>query len=249
MGLFDISSGMLLPGCKPAAWRGQTFFIPDVSTEMGRRIVVTYFPGLDDPAIEDLGAAMGPIRGRGLIVGDEYVQQALMLQAAFMAPGPGTFLHPWIGELTVIVPPGAASVSFSAVELRVVRFEVTFQPVPAFGPWGGRASVPIISTFSRLIGTVSSLLWTARGFGAIGISGGAVVGTATWSAMTETATDCATVVSDLCAEVPGAPVFGPAVVPSAAAGKTAVTLAARAGAGTTRGRVPSRTSPRSYPPG
>ncbi len=210
MGLFD-SPYALLPGCKPACWRGQSFFVPDVATEVGRRIVVTYFPGIDDPAIEDLGRGDGMIRVRGLIIGDDYVNQALAFMSALRSPGPGTFLHPWLGEQTVVVPPGGGVVSFSALELRMVRFEVMFQPVPARGAWGGLAALPLGSTLSRIFSAVSGVLWAARSFGAGALSG--VLGAATWSAAVETALASGAALQAACAAVPSAPSFVPALAP------------------------------------
>lgn len=231
MGLFDLPASRLLPGCKPACWRGLTFHIPDASTEVGRRIIVTYFPGRDDPAIEDMGAAFGPIRVRGLIVGDDYIRQALALQAAFLSPGPGTFLHPWLGEITAIVPPGAASISFTATELRVVRFEATFQPIPASGAYGGLAAVPLVSTLSRLLGAASTLLWAVRGFGSVGLAGGAI-GASSWAAACEAATASAGALATLCDDLPTAPAFSPVLAPALATLEDAVALGAGADAAT-----------------
>ncbi|WP_029004792.1 DNA circularization N-terminal domain-containing protein [Azorhizobium doebereinerae] len=180
MGIFN-TPGALLAGLKPAAFRGLTFHMPDTSVEVGRRIVATYFPGVDGRSVEDLGRDDGSVRVAGLIIGDDYIQSALSLQAALQARGPGTLLHPWLGEMTVVVPEGAASIRFNVAELRCVRFEVTFKLVPA-----GDLGV-IAATLSALLGSVSSLVSAAQGL-CTAVMGAATMGVAVWSAATSLVT-------------------------------------------------------------
>lgn len=132
----------LLPGLLPAAFRGARFHVVDVRHEVGRRIVFTYFPGVDERAIEDQGRFDGPISIIGLVVGDDYVAQARALQAAFAAPGPGTYLDPWLGEIRAVVPT-PARITFSTAELRVARVDAILERAPASLP-------PSVSSFARL---------------------------------------------------------------------------------------------------
>lgn len=132
----------LLPGLLPAAFRGVPFHVVNASHEVGRRIVFSYFPGVDARAMEDQGRLDGPITVYGFIIGGDYVAQARALQAAFAAPGPGIYLDPWLGEIPVVVAT-PAQVKFSVGELRVARIDVIFEPAPAGSP-------PINATFAQL---------------------------------------------------------------------------------------------------
>lgn len=168
MGLFDDPQS-LLPGLKPAHFRGVQFFMPDVTHEVGRRVFVTLFPGIDEASFDDLGRHDGPVRLTGLIIGDDYVTRALALQAALQTAGTGTLLHPWLGEMTVIVA-DPASIHFSAIELRVVRFDASFRPVSARVPG-------FASSASRLLGSAAGVLSTLTSFAAATRSGTLAVST------------------------------------------------------------------------
>lgn len=147
MGIFDRDD--LLPGLLPASFRGVQFHMPDASTEVGRRVVVTLFPGIDAPAFDDLGQHAGPIWVTGILLGDDYVAQALALQAAIQTAGPGTLLHPWLGEMSVVVA-DPAQIRFSTRALRLVTFDVSFLRADI-------GSFPIISTLSGLLASIASL--------------------------------------------------------------------------------------------
>ncbi|MDI4664719.1 DNA circularization N-terminal domain-containing protein [Xanthobacter autotrophicus] len=194
MSIWD-SASSLLPGLKPGRFRGIDFHVPDASHEVGRRIVVTIFPGIDEVAFDDLGKHDGPITVRGLIVGDDYVTRALALQAALQTPGTGTLLHPWLGEKTVVVDQ-PASIHFSATELRVVRFDATFRPassrVPSFG-----------STLGTLLSSVSAVLSAVRSFVAAGRR--AIAGVGTIAAARGTITAAADLIEGRAAASRGAP--------------------------------------------
>lgn len=127
--IFD-SVAHVLPGCLPASFRGAQFFVPDTSTEAGRRVAEHLFPGVDRAAYDDLGLHPAVISIDGLMVGDDYVAQARALQAVFERPGTGTLVHPWLGVMTVILEE-PAEISFSATELRVARFTASLKRVRA----------------------------------------------------------------------------------------------------------------------
>lgn len=129
MSLFDDVDG-LLPGLMPAAWRGQRFWVINAQHSVGRRIHQVLFPGLDLKTHDDAGPLDGPIRISGLVIGDDYVEQAQALHAAFRAPGPATLIHPWRGPIRcVLFRP--ASIEFDVAELRVARIDAEFDPVTA----------------------------------------------------------------------------------------------------------------------
>ncbi len=115
-----------LPGCLVGSWRGLPMHIPDVSTPAGRRIVSIELPGTDITLHEDLGLATGQIRVTALLAGDDYIEQARAMQAACETPGPGTLVHPWLGEMLVVLK-DAADISFRSTELRTVQVRLTFE--------------------------------------------------------------------------------------------------------------------------
>lgn len=154
----------LLPGLRPAAWRGVTFWVIDASHTVGRRIHATLYPGLDLKTYDDVGPIDGPFRISGLVIGDDYVAKAKALGAAFRAPGSGTFMHPWLGPVDcVLLRP--AEISFASDELRVARIECEFDPTGddvlpglAGGLLGG-----VFASLGGLLGAVGGLIGAAVG--------------------------------------------------------------------------------------
>jgi len=120
-------SGSLFDQLYDAEWRGVPFHMPDVREETGRRTIRTLFPGRDDTQYEDMGALDGAIRVTGLIIGDDYIRRATRMREAFREPGPGLLVHPWLGDLEVVLAE-PAEISFSAKEIRVARFSASFEP-------------------------------------------------------------------------------------------------------------------------
>uniref|UniRef100_UPI000A46C0B7 DNA circularization N-terminal domain-containing protein n=1 Tax=Mesorhizobium sp. 1M-11 TaxID=1529006 RepID=UPI000A46C0B7 len=151
------SNGHVLPGCLPASFRGVSFFVPDTSTEPGRRVAEALFPGLDRAAYDDFGLSPAVITVDGFMVGDDYIIQARALEAAFERPGPGTLIHPWLGGMTVILEePG--TISFSASELRVARFSASFKRVSS-------GLLALGGTAATLLSAASAFLLAVRAFG------------------------------------------------------------------------------------
>jgi prophage DNA circulation protein len=154
MSLFDDIDG-LLPGLLPAAWRGQRFWVINAQHSVGRRIQQVLYPGLDLKTHDDAGPLEGPIRISGLVIGDDYVEQAQALHAAFRQAGPATLIHPWRGPIRcVLFRP--ATIEFDVKELRVARIDAEFDPV------GPRASIltsiaAALSALSGLGGAASAL--------------------------------------------------------------------------------------------
>lgn len=122
----------LLDSLFGASFRGVDFHIPDTREEVGRRVQRFWFPGRDDTVHQDLGAHEGPITVTGLIVGDDYVSRARALRAAFLEAGPGTLVHPWLGEIEVVLAQ-PATISFSEREIRLARFDAVFERAATSG--------------------------------------------------------------------------------------------------------------------
>jgi prophage DNA circulation protein len=110
-----------------AEFRGVPFHMPDVREETGRRTVRFLFPGRDATWHEDMGALDGAIRVSGLIIGDDYIRRARRMREAFRTPGPGLLTHPWLGDLDVVLAE-PAEISFSQGEMRLARFQASFEP-------------------------------------------------------------------------------------------------------------------------
>lgn len=91
-----------------ASWRGVPFGVVVVGGRFGRRQAVHTYPWRDTIWVEDLGRAGRRITLVGFLVenslvyggGDVLQQQERMIAAAESA-GPGTLIHPTLGELTV----------------------------------------------------------------------------------------------------------------------------------------------------
>lgn len=158
-----LPAGLLPPGLSDlfeglfgASWRGIPFHMPDARHEVGRRVVRMLFPGIDATAHEDLGAFDGGIAVTGIVLGDDYVRRARALEAAFREPGPGTLVHPWLGEIEVVLAK-PAGITFTERELRVARFEAVFEP------WVERGTAPL-DTLGRLLAEADRAKAEARVF-------------------------------------------------------------------------------------
>ena len=154
--------GSLLPGLRPAAWRGVTFWVIDASHTVGRRIHATLYPGLDLKTHDDVGPIDGPFRISGLVIGDDYVAKTKALEAVFRAPGSGTFMHPWLGPVDcVLLRP--AEISFASDELRVARVECEFDPTgeDALSGLAGGLLGGVFASLSGLLGAVGGLIGAA----------------------------------------------------------------------------------------
>ncbi|MCE0744601.1 DNA circularization N-terminal domain-containing protein [Acetobacter sicerae] len=148
-GLLGNAFGSIL---SEASWRGVSFYMPSSQDSAGRRLIQIWFPGVDAWRAQDLGAQDGQIRVRGLIIGDDYVIRAKRMRAALLARGPATLVHPWWGSLRCrLVEPG--TISFAENEIRVARFEATFQREPTTSVSTG--------LFSQIASTVENVLTTA----------------------------------------------------------------------------------------
>ena len=109
-----------------ASYGGVGFYVVDGSDEAGRRLLRFLFPGQDAVAFEDLGQLDGEIEIKGVLVGDDFVEQAQRMRAVFYTPGPQTLTHPWLGELRVVQAPGKLpKFSFAQDEIRIARFTLT----------------------------------------------------------------------------------------------------------------------------
>lgn len=150
----------LLPGLSQGSFRGVNFEIVDAEHEVGRRIVTHFFPGVDPQAREDQGRLDGPVKVMGLVVGEDYVERAKALEEALTQPGPGTLVHPWLGEKRVVVPFGAR-IRFTTGELRVARFDILFEPETEQLSAGRSSSSKLSGSLGGLRSSAGGLLSSA----------------------------------------------------------------------------------------
>jgi prophage DNA circulation protein len=111
----------------PGSFRGIPFWMPQADDETGRRAKRFFFPGQDTTAFQDLGAFDGPINVTGFVIGDDFVDQMAQLKAAFRTAGPGLLVHPWLGQINVVLTE-PVKVQWQVTEQRVARFTATFAP-------------------------------------------------------------------------------------------------------------------------
>lgn len=120
---------------QPASFRGVPFEVIASGISVGRRTVVHEYPQRDQPFVEDLGRATRQIRLTAFVVGEDYIARAQALMRELEAPGSGTLVHPWLGEMEVTITAvsevdfdlglGVASINISAVEAGVLEFPQT----------------------------------------------------------------------------------------------------------------------------
>lgn len=115
-----------------ASFRGVPFAVEQGDGTFGRRQAVHEYPYRDSVWVEDMGRATRRITLNGFILqssrvytaSDVMTQRDSLIAAAEMA-GPGTLVHPTLGELTVSVPEGGLRVQESAENGRVFHFTLT----------------------------------------------------------------------------------------------------------------------------
>lgn len=110
-----------------ASLGGVPFDIIDSRDDAGRRIERILFPGQPRSAWQDLGQLDGEIQINGLLNGDDFAAQAALMRNVFTSRGPHTLIHPWLGQLQVMLEKPLQT-SMQHDELRVAR--ISFCCVP-----------------------------------------------------------------------------------------------------------------------
>lgn len=91
---------------REASFRGARFEVDDVEASGGRRVVLHEYPLRDTPYSEDLGRRAREFSVRGYIIQGrtyDYATARVDLLKALEAYGPGELVHPWHGEVSVVV--------------------------------------------------------------------------------------------------------------------------------------------------
>jgi prophage DNA circulation protein len=101
-----------------ASFGGVPFGVLGSDGRFGRRVAVHQYPNRDKPYIEDLGRSTRRINLTGFLIenslvygGGDVIAQREALIAAAESAGPGTLVHPTLGELQVSIPDGGLSIN------------------------------------------------------------------------------------------------------------------------------------------
>ncbi|MCQ4310921.1 DNA circularization N-terminal domain-containing protein [Pseudomonas stutzeri] len=88
---------------RPGAFRGVPFHLKNSTRTGGRRTVLDEYPLRDVPSTQDMGRKARQFNLSMTVIGPDYMAQRDQLIEALEAWGPGTLIHPFYGELDVIV--------------------------------------------------------------------------------------------------------------------------------------------------
>lgn len=109
-----------------ASFRGISFEIPSAEAMFGRRVVTDELPGRDTPVHEDMGAATRRFVITAIIAGDYFLQQSKTFEDALNTPGAGELIHPYYGEMQVIVV-GQPRAMHDGSAVGVIRYSIEFE--------------------------------------------------------------------------------------------------------------------------
>jgi prophage DNA circulation protein len=87
---------------------GVPLFVQAVATRVGRRTTSRALPFRDTPAREDLGRSPRQFGVEAIVIGNDYLTQKEKVVAVFESAGPHIFVHPWLGEISVILDEGSS---------------------------------------------------------------------------------------------------------------------------------------------
>ncbi|TKV19535.1 DNA circularization N-terminal domain-containing protein [Citrobacter sp. wls613] len=108
-----------------ASLRGIAFKVEEDEATFGRRVQVHEYPNRDKPWAEDLGRATRRFSVQAYLIGDDFFEQRNRLIEAIEKPGACTLIHPYYGEMNVVVD-DAVRVSHSQSEGRMCRVSFSF---------------------------------------------------------------------------------------------------------------------------
>lgn len=109
-----------------ASFRGVEFQVEADDAAFGRRVQLHEYPQRDKPYAEDLGRKAREIGITAFLVGPEYMATRDRLLAAVEESGHGTLVHPWYGQLTVVVKDDGCRVTHSRDEGGLCRIQLAF---------------------------------------------------------------------------------------------------------------------------
>ncbi len=116
----------LADNLRPGSFRGIAFEVDTAEKEFGPRTIVHEFPLRRDAVHEFIGNLPKSFPVEMLLIGDDVIARTAQLEEALDKAESGRLVHPWYGELDVVVV-GAVRTRMSTKEGRVARLTATFQ--------------------------------------------------------------------------------------------------------------------------
>ena len=150
--------GISFSNLRPASFRSVAFEVESHTESGGRRLVQHEYPLRDTPYAEDLGRKAGSWQVEAFLVRSrltDYAASRDELRKALTAQGPGTLIHPYLGELTVCVD--GYTLKESTREGGYCTFSISFVEA-------GAAYKPLLEDLEPLVNMVPGLLAEAGEF-------------------------------------------------------------------------------------
>lgn len=110
---------------RDASFRGFAFAIPSDTVTQNMRIHTHKYPGKDEPYHEYLGKDVRVFSVDAVVNGEEFVDRATEFEMLLERNSPGILIHPYYGEIEVVVLGYSRTHVYSEVGL--VSFSVTFE--------------------------------------------------------------------------------------------------------------------------
>jgi prophage DNA circulation protein len=131
----------------PGSIGGVSLFVSEVKPSVGRRTTVRELPFRDTPTHEDMGRRARRFSVSAFVIGPNYMAERDAVIAVFESPGPWLFVHPWWGELSVVLDEGASlDIVESDAEGGIARF--TFSLAESGSPDGAKITVSTSAALS-----------------------------------------------------------------------------------------------------
>lgn len=107
-----------------ASFRGVAFLVDAHEANLGRRVQVHEYPLRDKPYAEDLGRKSRTLTVEAFVLGADYMAARGALLTAVELGGPGTLVHPYLGEMQVTLL--SCKLRESTAEGGIARFALEF---------------------------------------------------------------------------------------------------------------------------
>lgn len=110
------------------SFRGKEFYVSVANSQIGRRTIIREFPGRDEINSEDLGLRPREFKLDAYVLGDNYMYDRDQLRQAFETAGSGKLVHPYWGNLTVVVR-GPVQISETTADGGMAKLSMTLVEV------------------------------------------------------------------------------------------------------------------------
>lgn len=110
---------------RPASFRGFEFGIPSDTVTQNMRIHTHKYPGKDEPFHENMGLDVTGFSVEAAITGEDFVEKAASFEALLNKKTQGILVHPYYGELDVVVLGHSRTHVYDQVG--IVSFSIRFE--------------------------------------------------------------------------------------------------------------------------